>query len=209
MERQLGRRAGLAIAHTRQWFGITAQACTLEARVVIAREACRSMRDVGAQEECRAVRAGLDHPDDTHVACERPMVDHLRVEDDPRSAGRHPLNARQLRPVPRAVVRLRTARAGAWRPIREKAAVGLTAPCAHLMERDGPDPLKACLLAVIASGDDVASWGQGLRLDDTSHVVPRDLQTSRLLVSGGDGRGRLCNTESVGAMVRDLEPAQS
>jgi hypothetical protein len=50
MESQLGLRAGLAVAQTRKLFGLTEQACNLEARFVIAIEACRGEIDVGAQE---------------------------------------------------------------------------------------------------------------------------------------------------------------
>ena len=93
MARQRGRRAGRAVAQTRHGCGITAQACTLEARLVSALAACRSTVDVGATAEGSAVRAGLDPQDDTHVALARPRVDHLGVEDNPRIAGRHPRNA--------------------------------------------------------------------------------------------------------------------
>jgi hypothetical protein len=46
-------------------------------------------------------------------------------------------------------------------------------------------------------------------LDDTSHLVQIDIDTGCLLVSGGACRWRLFNTENVGTIVRDLEPAQS
>ena len=107
-----------------------------------------------------------------------------------------------------AVVWLRTARAGTWRTIREITEVGITAPLANLMEGYGPDTIEECLLAVIAIGDDVALWVPGLLLDDTSHVVQLDIHTGRLLVSGGACRWRLFNTENVGTIGRDSEPAQ-
>ena len=156
MESQLGRRAGLAVAQTRQLFGITEQEFNLEASFVRAIEACRREIDVGAQEERRAVRAGLDNSDNTHVAFELHMVDHLGVEGNPLVAGRHRLKAQQFRPMHLAVVWLWTARAGTWRTIIEKAEVGITAQCANLMERYGPDTIKELLFAVIAIGDDVA-----------------------------------------------------
>lgn len=108
-----------------------------------------------------------------------------------------------------AVILLRTARAGTWRTIIEKAEGGITAQFANLMERYGPDTIEEFLFAVIAIGDDVASWVQGMLLDDTSHVVRIEIKTSRLLVSGGACRWRLFNTENVGTIVRDIEPAQS
>ena len=111
--------------------------------------------------------------------------------------------------MPLAVIRLRTARAGTWRTSREQAAGCLTAPWAQLMARYGPATSAAGRVAVRAIGDDVASWVQGLRLDDTRHVVQLASPTSRLLGSGGAWRWRLCHTENVGTSVRDLEPAQS
>ena len=207
-ERQRGLRAGLARAPSGQWLGITEQEVNLDARVVIAIETCRREIDVGAQEACGAVRTGLDHQDDTHVALARHLVDHLGVADNSRLAGRHPLKARPVRPMHLAVVWLWTARAGTWRTILAIAEVGIMAPLATLMERDGPAPLEELLCAVIAIGDDVASWVQGIRLDDTSHVVQIDIHAGRLRVSGGAYRWCLCNPEDVGAVVRDLEPAQ-
>ena len=106
-------------------------------------EACRGAIDVGAQEERRAVRAGLDTHADTHVALARHLVDHLGGEAHPLSAGRHPLHARPLRPLPLAVRWRADGQAGTWRTILARAAGGRTAPWAKRLERYGPDTLEA------------------------------------------------------------------
>jgi len=156
MESQLSLRAGLAVAQTRKLFGITEQEFNLEARFVKAIEACRSEIGVGAKEERRAVRAGLDDHDDAHVAFELHMVDHLGVEDNPLIAGRHPLKASQIRPMHFAVLLLRTAGPGTWRAMIEVAEVCITAQFANLMELYGLDTIEEFLFAVIAIGDHVA-----------------------------------------------------
>jgi hypothetical protein len=46
-------------------------------------------------------------------------------------------------------------------------------------------------------------------LDDSSHMVQINMNTSHLLVNSGAERWRLFNTEDVSVMVCDIEPPES
>jgi hypothetical protein len=208
MESELGLRARLAVSQPRKWLGIAEQEVALNARFVIALETGCSAIEVGAEQDRRAVRRGLDDHDDTDVALALHIVDHLGVEDNPLIPRRDLYKARYIRPRHCAVIRLRAAGTGTWRTIIEGAEVGIATPLADLLEPEGLEPGKAWLCAVIALGHHVTERGEGRLLDDPCPLVQIDSNAGELLGRSGACRRRRCNPARVGAMVRHIKPAQ-
>jgi hypothetical protein len=175
----------------------------VETRLVITVDGQGVHVQVCTKEPSFPVACGVNHAHDAAVALERDLVEHLMIAHDILIVGLHFCNPREGVPVPLAVIGLGTAWPWAVRSLGERAQIGVEAQCANLLTPQGTDTREALLFTVRTIGDDVAEVAQMMRRDHTGHLIPRDIHPCGLCA------GCLVGTETVRAVVGDVEPSQS
>src|SRR5688500_7227101 len=86
--------------------------------------------------------------------------------------------------------------------------MGIGSQLAHLMEFQSPHTSDEFLFAVSAIGDDIAQELQVMRLDYSAELLQIDIHTGGLRIRRLSTWRCLLHTETVGAVVGDVEPGQ-
>ena len=86
--------------------------------------------------------------------------------------------------------------------------MGIGSQLANLMELQGPHTSNEFLFAVSAIGDDITQETQVMRRDHTAELVQIDIHPGGLRISSLSAWRCLLDTETVGAVIGDVEPGQ-
>jgi hypothetical protein len=87
--------------------------------------------------------------------------------------------------------------------------MGIGSQLANLMQLQGPYASDEFLFALSAIGDDITQELQVMRLDHPAQLVQRDIHAGGFWVRRLSTGRCLLHTESVSAVVGDIEPGQS
>jgi hypothetical protein len=188
-----GLSARLAVPHTGTLVGIAAAKLPVKTRLGVALEGQGIPRPRWAEEPSTPLVLGIEPEDPAQVPLTLDMGENLVIGHTMVSFGRNRDNAREVIPVPLALVRRGAPWSKAGWPVVEVAPMGLDWSCARRVAPCGVDTADAGLCAVIAIGDHVTPVTQGMRRAPLGHLLQIALDPCGLW-GGGFAGGGVCWT---------------